>query len=197
MVRWAAIAEAFHANFFERGLYITSWRGVQVQKCPLDLWFYAQLIHQVAPLTIIETGSDQGGSALFFADCQAHVTCGQVFSVDSRAEERPAHVGVAFVAGDAATLEWLPEDVIAPVLVSLDSDHTKAHVLRELELYAPLVTPGSYLVVEDTNINGHPVLPGWGDGPAEAVAEWLAWHGEFEVVASPFGFSFNTWLRRR
>ena len=66
-----------------------------------------------------------------------------------------------------------------PVLVILDSSHARKHVVAELETDAPLVTPRSYLIVEDTNLNGHPVHPRHGSGPAEAVAALLASNGAF------------------
>jgi cephalosporin hydroxylase len=87
------------------------------------------------------------------------------------------------------------------VLVVLDSDHSRDHVLAELRAYAPLVTPGSYLVVEDTNVNGHPVYEAFGPGPMEAVLDFLKERDDFEVDRSreKFLLTFNPggWLRKR
>jgi cephalosporin hydroxylase len=77
---------------------------------------------------------------------------------------------------------------------------TGVRVLAELRAYAPMVTPGSDLVVEDTNVNGHPVYEGFGPGPMEAVQDFLEERDDFEVDRSreKFLFTFNPggWLRK-
>jgi cephalosporin hydroxylase len=70
------------------------------------------------------------------------------------------------------------------VLVTLDSLHTREHVLKEMNIYSKFVTSGSYLIVQDTNINGHPVYPEFGPGPMEAVEEFLKNNRDFEVDRS-------------
>jgi cephalosporin hydroxylase len=87
------------------------------------------------------------------------------------------------------------------VVVILDSNHARAHVAEELRLYHGMVTPGSYLIVEDTNINGHPVLRDHGPGPMEAVEEFLSGRDDFfaDTSREKFFLSFNPggYLRRR
>jgi cephalosporin hydroxylase len=88
-----------------------------------------------------------------------------------------------------------------PVMVTLDSDHSEENVSRELQLYAPMVTQGSYLVVEDTNVNGHPASSEHGPGPWEAVQAFLAANPDFEPDLNCqrhlLTFFPNGWLRRR
>jgi len=118
---------------------------------------------------------------------------------------RPVHPRVTYLTGsstDEAILDQLRARARgrSPVMAILDSDHSREHVAAELSLYAPLVTVGSYLVVEDTNVNGHPVLPEFGPGPREAVDAFLAANSAFEVDESreKFLMTFNPrgFLRR-
>ena len=79
------------------------------------------------------------------------------------------------------------------VLVILDSDHNMPHVLEEMKIYSEFVTKGSYMIVEDSNVNGHPIMPNWGLGPFEAIQEFLSKNDLFEVDKSceKFYMSFN------
>lgn len=85
-------------------------------------------------------------------------------------------------------------------MVILDSDHSFEHVSRELDLYAEFVSPGGYLIVEDTVVNGHPILPEFGPGPFEAVAAFLRRDDRFQRDATreKFMLTFNPcgFLRR-
>jgi cephalosporin hydroxylase len=105
---------------------------------------------------------------------------GEVITIDIlENDSRPRHPRIRYVTASSTDQSRIRPllDARPPGetrLVVLDSDHSKAHVAGELALYAPYVSVGSYLIVEDTNVNGRPVLPDFGPGPAEAVADFLA-----------------------
>lgn len=215
------IADAFHRLSYDsarRNLswHATRWRGVPIYKHPIDLWLYAELLHEVRPRTIIETGTAMGGSALYYADLLAMlgVRNYSVITVDVAPlnPRWPAHDRIFYVP-QFDSKDWppkggrwaggmqlqVPPRLEPPVLVVLDSDHAEAHVRVELDVYAPLVTPGSYLVVEDSNVGGHPVNVEHGPGPFEALADWLPAHPEYrEDRARPAAqlLSYHTWLKR-
>ncbi len=113
-------------------------------------------------------------------------------------EDRPKHTRVTYLLGSSTSKE-IVEKVQSfirskdEIVVILDSDHHKEHVLRELEIYSKFVTKGSYIIVEDTNINGHPVEPEFGPGPMEAVKEFLKDNKDFVIDKSreKFLLTFN------
>ncbi len=204
-----AVVDQFHYLYYhetQRTWFNTYWMGLLVTKCPLDLWIYQEMLFELRPDVIIECGTYHGGSAFYLGSICDLLGAGRVYSVDIKEwRELPVHPRVEFIRGSSTSPEVLDDlrQRIHPderVLVILDSDHTKRHVLDELESYAPFVTTGSYMIVEDTNINGNPALPSFGPGPMEAVTEFLSKRGDFEVdeAREKFFLTFNPrgYLRR-
>ena len=134
------------------------WRETEVDKFPQDLLLYAQVIFKRKPDFIIETGTAYGGSALFFGDMLLLSGGRRVFSVDVKARNAPSHPFVTYLEGSSVDEEILKhlrdETKDGSVMVVLDSDHSKKHVLNELNAYADIVTTGQYLVVEDCYTRG-------------------------------------------
>ncbi|TMF04924.1 MAG: cephalosporin hydroxylase [Chloroflexi bacterium] len=204
-----AVVDAFHHLYYdhpENTWDNTYWLGVPTQKCPLDLWIYQEIIFEVRPNVIVECGTCKGGSALYLASICDLTKGGRVFSIDIEpGRTRPNHKRVRYILGsstdpDVVGLVRQQTRANDRVLVILDSNHSKEHVLNELRAYAPMVTTGGYIIVEDTNINGHPVYEEFGPGPMEAVDEFLATNSDFEVDRSRekflMGFNPRGWLRR-
>lgn len=203
------VVDDFHRLYYDQA--DTTWRntyflGVPVQKCPFDLWIYQELLYELRPDLVVEAGTYKGGSALYLASMLDLLGHGRVVTIDvSDLPGRPEHPRITYLLGSSVDPEILATvtDLArgsSMVLVILDSDHSAEHVERELHAYAPLVSLGSYLVVEDGNINGRPVLEGFGPGPGEAVDSFLARSNEFVPDRSreKFFMSFNPggYLRR-
>ena len=187
-----AVANAYHRLYYynrERTWQNTRWLGHEIQKLPLDLWIYQEIINDVRPRLIVETGTWRGGTTLYLANVLDALGCdGRVVSIDIQAVDQPAHPRITYLDGsstDASIVDQVRAmvPVGAPVLVILDSDHHTPHVRAEILTYGDLVTPGSYLIVEDTNTAGNPVHHRTiGDGgPMGAVRETLATSDRFEV----------------
>lgn len=177
----------------------TSWLGVTTWKTPLDMWVYQEIVQELRPQLIVECGTAFGGSAYFLACICDLVGSGQIVTIDIATDpQRPVHPRITYLHGSSVDPQ-LAERVraMAPadghVLVILDSDHTEPHVTRELTAYAGMVTPGSYLIVEDTNVNNHPVFPAFGPGPMEAVDKFLQRNDDFivDLAREKYHLTFN------
>lgn len=212
------ITDRFHNLFYSSQVWRdTYWRSTPVLKCPLDLWTYQELIFKLTPDLVIECGTWAGGSSLFIADLLDLTGRGSIVTIDilsaeevkvhyaqnlpkrfGRLQIRPEHPRIRYLLGsstDPAIVDTVGETASRKetVLVIADSDHSQQHAYAELQAYWHLVTPGSYFIMEDTNI----LL----DGPRAAVASFLEDHTEFEpdLEMQKFLLTFNPggFLRRK
>lgn len=163
---------AFQKVYYDSFVWMaTYWLGVPVAKNPLDLWVYQEIIWETRPQVLIETGSYEGGSALFFASLFDLIGEGRVVTIDieDTAARHLSHPRITSIVGSSVS-----DDVVYQLrkivgnqtaMVSLDSDHSAKHVLREMELYSQFVSTGNYIVVEDTELKG--------PGPGKAVTRFL------------------------
>ncbi len=202
----------FHQIYYDSNVWSgpTTFLGLPILKCPMDLWMYQQIIHKVKPKVIIETGTHYGASAYWLLCCMnmSGIKNKMVITIDIEQKITFKEPEITQIIGKSThpdavyTCMNVVGQLGGPVMVILDSDHSKESVLAELNLYAKFVTSGSYLIVEDTNINGHPVCEEWGDGPKEALDEWILENQKwFEVdrECEQFMVTFNPggYLRRR
>lgn len=184
------ITNMFHILFYYRKDQTwnnTYWLGVPVLKCPLDLWVYQEIIFDLRPDVIVECGTYKGGTAVFIAHILDILNNGKVISIDIKDwKGRPEHKRIDYLLGSSTS-----KDIVSQIarlingkeriMAILDSDHSKEHVLEELKIYSSFVTKGSYLVVEDTDLNGHPVIPSMGPGPMEAVKQFIKGNNDFVI----------------
>ena len=184
----------------------TTWLGKRVTRPPTDLFAYQELIVRRRPDWIVELGTNGGGRALFLASICDLIGHGQVLSVDHLAyEDLPEHDRIRYL-----TAEWLDPATVEQVRSIVGEDPnallilgTRRHannMVDEFDAWSPLVPKGSYVVVEDTIVNGNPVWAAFGPGPHEAVKRILVAHPEFvsDTNVEKWGVSFNPggFLRR-
>lgn len=179
--------------------YEIDWLGIPVIQTPEDMILMQELIFKVQPDIIIETGIAHGGSLIYYASIMELLNKGKVIGVDIEIREHnrkvlqnhPLIKRIELIEGDSTSSEItkeirkrIPEN--SRVIVCLDSNHTKYHVLKELQLYQAFIVPGCYIVVFDTNTSKLAEL-GVSDkeyidnSPKEAVEEFLKINHDFEV----------------
>lgn len=189
------------------------WLGVSVQQNPMDMWVIQEIIFERKPDYLIETGTNMGGSALYFANIFDAIGHGKVITIDIENKCKITHPRIVKILGDSISLktELRIRDLVkgGRCIVFLDSLHNENHVLREMEIFSDFVKTGDYLIVADTNLNGHPVAYGYTEeingknyygSPYEAVKKFLKVNPDFVVDKSKEKFLYtefpNGFLRR-
>ena len=181
---------------------LLSWLGYPLYKCPFDIWTYQEIIADTRPQAIVECGTRYGGGALFMAGLFDLIGAGHVITIDiDTSIQRPPHRRITYLTGSTLDPELFERvrtmTAGRRTMVILDSDHSAPHVAKELELYPDLVTPGCYLIVDDTDVNGHPVVPEHGPGPMEALDGFLAKRADFQPDAGRERFMLSLKISKR
>ena len=184
--------------------YNFDWLGLPIIQYPQDVMAIQEIVWRSRPDLIIETGVARGGSLILYASLMKLIgNGGRVVGIDidirphnrQSIEEHPLADGIHLIEGssiDEATVAAVRDQAkdANRIMVVLDSMHTADHVLRELELYSPLVTQGCYLVVFDTVIEFMPPDSvshrpwGRGNSPYNAVQQFLRTNSRFRVDRS-------------
>jgi cephalosporin hydroxylase len=195
------------AGWDNKYVYGFTWLGRPIIQLPEDMVRLQEVIHTVRPDVIIETGVAHGGSLVFYASLCKAMERGRVVGIDieirphNRAaiESHPLSPFITLIEGSSVEPSVVAQAAaqVRPgeaTLVLLDSCHTKAHVLAELAAYAPLVSPGSYVVAMDGimgQVAGAPrTQPEWAwDNPRQAALEFVESNPDFRIEEPAFLFN--------
>jgi cephalosporin hydroxylase len=208
------VAPPLHRAFYNdlvrhtRDFSGVKWMGTKIWQDVMDLWTIQETIAEVKPELLIETGTHHGGSSLFYAHLLDLMGHGSIITVDIEKLHNLSHPRITYLIGSSTsddvieTIRRRVQSSRGPVMVILDSVHARDHVARELELYAPLVTPGSYCLVEDGVIDTMSMFRRFRPGPIPAIKHFLKSSADFEldrertrrflVTHHPMG-----WLKRK
>lgn len=192
-----AIIDSFHQLYYNNARTWSSntWLGIPAWQNPNDAWMIQEIFAEVVPDVVVETGTAHGGGALYWASVLEQINPeGRVLTIDiedksAEARELPLwKERIDFLLGSSTAPEILAEVEAKvagkKVVLILDSNHAADHVARELELYSPFIGVGSYIIVQDTNLNGHPVGETGEPGPWEGRDAFLATTQDFEIDLS-------------
>ena len=207
------ITDDFHSMYYQSSHTWnsgnTKYMGIPCFQNPLDMWVLQEIIFETKPTVIVECGSYMGGSSLFFAHVMDNMKIddGVVFSIDVQNKSMANHPKITKLTGmstSAMIFRHISDGIRDDdkVMVVLDSDHRTENVLKEMQIYSTIVTPGCYMVVMDSNLGGNPInLPEIGPGPMKAIEAFLKLDDRFEIdiTKEKFYFTFcpNGWLRRK
>lgn len=195
------------AGWDTKYVYGFSWLGRPIIQLPEDIIRIQEVIYDIKPDVIVETGIAHGGSLIFYAGLCAAMGHGRVIGIDieirshnrSAIEAHRLSPAISLLEGsstDAGVVQQVRDQIghSESVLVLLDSNHSKSHVSAELEAYSPLVSEGSYIVACDgimEQVVGAPRTEADWDtnNPITAIDEFLVSHPEFESYEPVWPFN--------
>ncbi|MBI1983199.1 MAG: class I SAM-dependent methyltransferase [Acidobacteria bacterium] len=212
---FALISKAWlRSGWDAKYVYSFTWLGRPIIQLPEDMLRIQELIYRVKPSVLIETGVAHGGSLVFYASLFEAMGRGRVIGIDveirphnrSAIERHELFDRITLVEGssidarvvDRAVSMVVPDDT---VMVVLDANHTREHVLAELRAYGELVSIGSYIVAADgimADLVGAPrSQPDWGwNNPKSAAAEFAAADQRFVIEEPVFAFNEGSIIER-
>jgi cephalosporin hydroxylase len=209
----------------EKYPYTFTWMGRPIIQLPEDMIRVQEVIYRVRPDVIIETGVAHGGSLIYYASLCKAMETGRIVGIDieirphnrKAIEQHELSRFITLIEGSSISSDVVHEvqSLVREgesVLVILDSNHSKQHVMEELELYHGLVTQGSYIVATDGSMKDLYDVPRgqaewtW-DHPTAAALEFATKHPEFLIEQPPWAFNESkltdnithwpgAWLRR-
>lgn len=166
-------------EYFQKEVFKSTYFGIETLKFPIDFWIYMELIYEIKPDVIIEIGNYKGGSALALAHMLDNIGKGRIIGLDINHNSVPPivkkHPKISLITGDACSSFSCVRNMIKDVetvLIIEDSSHTYKNTLNVLKTFSPLVTRGSYFIVEDS-ICHHGLNVGPKPGPYEAIESFL------------------------
>lgn len=196
----------FDVQSIYTGHHRVEYRGVAALRCPFDYVIYQMLINKLRPDLVIEIGTNHGGGALYLADLLGSIGEGMVHTIDIKQEAAAIvkeHPRIRLYAGGWEEYDLKATSGFSRIMVIEDSSHLYGNTLAVLEKFSPIVTVGSYFVVEDGIITRLGLDKEYDGGPLRAVREFLHSNHDFTVDrywCDFFGtnatFNVNGYLKR-
>jgi cephalosporin hydroxylase len=174
----------FDVHTVDKGHHKVTYRGVKTVKCPFDFVIYQMIIFDVKPDLIIEVGANNGGSALYMADLLNITGKGEIHTIDIVDRIDPlasSHPRIRFFGKGYLDYDISLASRFEKILVIEDASHMYDQTLESMNKFASLVSPGSYLIVEDGIVDALGITKQFDGGPLRAIREFLPDHPEFEI----------------
>lgn len=176
---------SFNSQSIYFGHQKITYKGIQSIRCPFDYVMFQMIISEVKPDLIIEIGTNQGGSALYLADLMlVNGIQGEIHSIDinsNASENIKANSRIKLFTNGWENYDLNLTKNFKTILVIEDAAHTYSCTLGAIEKFAPIVSVGSYMIVEDGIVNELGMEKKFEGGPLKALREFLPKHPEFIV----------------